>query len=263
MRNLILLLTVLSIISSCSIEKRLYRPGYHIEWRNNNKQNNKAIEHHDQSSNVSLQPDNIFKVEEVQVDNNLAEAKIESTHEINEIDKIKTLKKLTDNTCEEIILRSGIIIKGKVTEIGVDEIKYKKCENLEGPTIVILKKDVFMIKYANGTTDVFEEEKEEDHVPISQFPKSEVKSSNENQMTDSLGIISIILACLGMLITLVLSIGLGALIGLIALILGIVSSKRISDNPDKLKGKGMATAGIIIGSISLLLAITLLVLLLL
>ena len=34
-------------------------------------------------------------------------------------------------------------------------IKYKKWENLEGPVYNIDKKEVFMIKYSNGSKDVF------------------------------------------------------------------------------------------------------------
>jgi hypothetical protein len=53
-----------------------------------------------------------------------------------------------------IVLRNGDEIKSKVIEITPTEIKYKKFDNLGGPTIDILKSDVFMIKYANGTKDV-------------------------------------------------------------------------------------------------------------
>lgn len=54
-----------------------------------------------------------------------------------------------------IILKTGDEIKSKVSEIGTTEIKYKKFDNLNGPVISILKSDVFMIKYENGTKDVF------------------------------------------------------------------------------------------------------------
>jgi hypothetical protein len=53
-----------------------------------------------------------------------------------------------------IILKSGDEIKSKVVEITPTEIKYKKFDNLEGPTIVILKSESSMIKYANGTEDI-------------------------------------------------------------------------------------------------------------
>lgn len=43
------------------------------------------------------------------------------------------------------------IIKAKVLEIGIDEIKYKDFENQDGPVIVILKSDVKEIRYENGS----------------------------------------------------------------------------------------------------------------
>ncbi len=55
-----------------------------------------------------------------------------------------------------IILRSGDEIPSVVSEIGIDVIKYKKADNPEGPVYTIEKAKVFMIKYANGTKDVFD-----------------------------------------------------------------------------------------------------------
>lgn len=59
---------------------------------------------------------------------------------------------------QDIILKkNGDEIKAKIVEISPTEIKYKAFENLEGPLFVIYKSDVFMIKYLNGTKDVFTE----------------------------------------------------------------------------------------------------------
>jgi len=54
-----------------------------------------------------------------------------------------------------ITLRSGEQIKAKVTEISATEIRYKRFEHIDGPTMVILRADVFAINYENGTRDVF------------------------------------------------------------------------------------------------------------
>lgn len=53
-----------------------------------------------------------------------------------------------------IIFKNGDEVKAKVTEVGTTEIKYHKFENLAGPLYTIAKKDIFMIKYENGTKDV-------------------------------------------------------------------------------------------------------------
>lgn len=50
---------------------------------------------------------------------------------------------------------SGNKIKvSKVTEINIKDIKYKDFTNPDGPTYVIAKTDIVLIQYANGTTDV-------------------------------------------------------------------------------------------------------------
>jgi len=64
-----------------------------------------------------------------------------------------------------IIKENGDEIKAKVMEIGITEIKYKKAGNEEGPTYAILKSEVFLIKYANGTKDVIPLEPEQPVTP--------------------------------------------------------------------------------------------------
>jgi hypothetical protein len=54
-----------------------------------------------------------------------------------------------------IIKTNGDEIKTKVILIDLGIIQYKKFENLDGPLYNISKSDVFMIKYENGTKDVF------------------------------------------------------------------------------------------------------------
>ncbi|WP_460892553.1 hypothetical protein [Rufibacter soli] len=54
-----------------------------------------------------------------------------------------------------IIKRNGDEISAKILELTPNEIKYKRFDYQEGPTISLLKRDVFMIKYANGTKETF------------------------------------------------------------------------------------------------------------
>ncbi len=59
---------------------------------------------------------------------------------------------------QDIILkRNGEEIKAKVLAVNPSDIRYKSFDNLEGPDKVILKADVFMITYANGTKEVIEQ----------------------------------------------------------------------------------------------------------
>ena len=59
-----------------------------------------------------------------------------------------------------IILKDGNEISAKVMEVNQAEIKYKKFDNPEGPSYSVLKSDVFMIRYKNGTKDIINTIKE-------------------------------------------------------------------------------------------------------
>lgn len=54
-----------------------------------------------------------------------------------------------------IIKKNGEEISAKVTELTPVLVKYQRFDYPEGPIISLLKSDVFMIKYANGTKETF------------------------------------------------------------------------------------------------------------
>lgn len=49
---------------------------------------------------------------------------------------------------------TGDSIPAKVLEVTSTEIKYKKVDNPNGPTYSVLKSDIFLIRYENGSTEV-------------------------------------------------------------------------------------------------------------
>jgi hypothetical protein len=51
--------------------------------------------------------------------------------------------------------KNGEELQVKVLEILPDHIKYKRFDNLDGPIISVYKREIFMIKYANGVKDIF------------------------------------------------------------------------------------------------------------
>ena len=56
--------------------------------------------------------------------------------------------------CDLIIMRDGSEVSAKILEITQYEIKYKNCNNLEGPTFTKSLSSIFKINYANGTSQV-------------------------------------------------------------------------------------------------------------
>ncbi len=69
-----------------------------------------------------------------------------------------TICTLTNSFSQDMITKkSSEDIKAKVIEVTINEIKYKKYDNLNGPLFTILKSDVLMIRYENGSKDIFNE----------------------------------------------------------------------------------------------------------
>jgi len=92
-----------------------------------------------------------------------------------------------------ITLKNGKDIESKILEVNVTDIKYKKQDNLEGPTHTILKSEVLMIRYANGTKDIMGEVKEkpeESYAKIDENPeenKTTFSPQYKNEISLSIG----------------------------------------------------------------------------
>jgi hypothetical protein len=115
-------------------------------------------------------------------------------------------------------------------------VKYKKCEDQEGPLIEIKKNDIFMITYSNGTKDVFKEklESEEKQSQTVQSPQVMPQAKKHG-----FAVASLVFGLLGMI--------------LFAWIFGGIAKSLIRKNPESYDGKGMANAGILLGWIALIL----------
>jgi hypothetical protein len=155
-----------------------------------------------------------------------------------------------DEPCDDIVFRDGNEIKAKVTEVTTTEIKYKKCDMPDGPVYIAKKSDVFMIKYANGSRDVFKEEAKPAQVQQSNKPAVAKRTHPLAVAALVVGILSFILSIFG-LITAIL-----------AIVFGNLALERISVYPDRYDGVGLAKAGKILGIVYLaLLALVLLIVL--
>jgi len=75
-----------------------------------------------------------------------------------------------------ITLKNGGEIQAFVQEIGDVEVKYKKFENPDGPNYTLKKMEIFMIRYANGSRDVFVQETK----PVE--TKDNVLNENKNEL---------------------------------------------------------------------------------
>jgi hypothetical protein len=55
-----------------------------------------------------------------------------------------------------IVTKDAKKINAKVTEINIDDIKYKNFDNQDGPMYTILKSAISSILYQNGTVETFD-----------------------------------------------------------------------------------------------------------
>ena len=75
-----------------------------------------------------------------------------------------------------ITLKNGTDIQALVLEVGEVDVKYKKFDNPNGPNYTLKKSEIFMIKYVNGSKDVFID---------SSLPTTKSNSNQQNNSNQS------------------------------------------------------------------------------
>lgn len=184
MKNIFVYGMIAMLFASCSssefasngvIQKRKYLKGYHVNLIAKTAKTEsikkdleffkKSAENSDKTNQESIIDDVIMIQErECNSDNDIMSADISvSPIENNTIgifpisrDKTHGKQNIFSRTeaCDILTLKNGNEIEVKVIEIGTSEIRYKKCDNPEGPTITVRKSEVFSIKYPNGSKDI-------------------------------------------------------------------------------------------------------------
>jgi len=154
------------MFASCSMQKRRYNQGLNVEWFGNSTHAKKVdilINMTEQNSlnqaTIANRPMVYFEVSSLLIPSDVRDIKVNRktqniTNQTSEnfpfsVNSFDTIK------CDVIIMKSGEEISAKVTEVGEDLIKYKLCDNQDGPLFIITRSKVFMIKYPNGTKTVF------------------------------------------------------------------------------------------------------------
>jgi hypothetical protein len=254
------LFAIVLIIQACTIEKRHYRPGYNVQWRSRKEVNSKLdiprekdLERNISASPVDEKAESVTASTETHIGNSALQFQPKLI-----LSKSRATSRTEIEICDEVILKNGDTFQAKVIEIGVTEIKYKKCNNLEGPTVSILKSDVFLIKYANGTKEVF---KENDNIRPNESAEFRQIGSTKSEMwgteTNGNATASLVLGIIGLCLLPVIG-------GILAVALGSSALKEIERNPNKysMSTYKTAKAGVVMGWISIAWAMFLFILIL-
>lgn len=149
--------------------------------------------------------------------------------------------------CDQIVLRNGDVIEAKVKEVGVNEIRYKKCDRPDGPDYTISKRDILSIKYSNGEIERFTAGTSTNSSGSSRpaYNSPAASAPDDGPRTDPFAIVAISAGGLAILT------GVGAfLLGAAAVVFGALSLGRIRREPGRFKGKGLAVGGMIAGIVA-------------
>ncbi|HWY09887.1 MAG TPA: hypothetical protein VN026_01110, partial [Bacteroidia bacterium] len=138
---ILLALSILFILSSCTLGKRRYMSGYNINWKHK-KPNTEAKDY------AKLEPSPSLKTE-TDINQSLVYASIEK-----DIPVFIKKEKLNEG-CDIITMKNGEEIKAKVIEITETQIKYRLCNDNDSPIRSVEKSNVFMVKYVNGSKEMF------------------------------------------------------------------------------------------------------------
>ena len=90
-----------------------------------------------------------------------------------------------------VTLKNGEDIQALVQEIGDVDVKYKKFDNPNGPNYTLKKSEIFMIRYANGSKDVFVDNATPVPTAIPTPAQTEIQQITKRQVETSLEPLSI------------------------------------------------------------------------
>ena len=237
-KKTILLLPILTLFN-CSLQKRKYQSGYFLSWNKNNL----SIAKNQKQKQFNVQKNEI-KFNEISFEKDI------TASANNKVTKIFN-NSITNNvafpdSCDEIIYKDGTEIKAKITEINTSEIRYKRCDFIDGPTFVEKQNKVFMIKYSNGKSEMFKTEKADEYNNGKIIQDSQ-KINDKDKKTNTSSKASFIFSILGFYPLFIL----GWILGLI---FGALAKNEIKSEPNKYnkKSENFAKAGVVISVIGMI-----------
>jgi len=239
--SFLLLLMIGFFFTDCSIQKRKYRSGFYVSTSKKHlPKSNTTAPKSAQVFNNSTQQYAQREDAKISVKQELGlTASAENAgREHKQKFSVRPLPLVEDSCGDRIMLLNGEEISCKLYEINTNNIVYKPCDNLDGPMIIKSKDKVFLIKYLNGSKEVFKHEK-----TLSPQKLYATPTVSDKKKLSGLSLAAFILSLFSWTI----------ILAPIALVMGIIGKNEIKRDPDKFKGDGFATAAIILSSFVLFL----------
>jgi ataxin-1/HBP1 module (AXH) protein len=238
------------LFSACSIEKRRYMPGYNVQWNNSKPgtKGNEIVQNIKPAGGGKIVPVEQAAADNIIVDETAAASPGNSnTGAKRAEEKSKHHAAALTVECDVVTLKNGDEINARISGISKKEIKFKKCEEVNGPTYTLRKSEVFMIKFRDGTKTIFSAD-------ISTETKDKPAEKEDSGVFGILSFVSILAAILifGFLVghSAAEVIILASIILIpLAIIFGVIGVKK------RRKNKGLAIIGLSLGIVAVLFAI--------
>lgn len=260
-------LCITGLFQSCKVEKRLHRPGYHVEWIKPKGQSKvmqankpKGLRHDppktwddkavpELTASASNEHYNLFLTEELtKLVESLEQSMRQEARRMSTVEHHQS-ETVSQNTCDTIFLFNGEIIVSRVAEINPDDIRYYLCETA-GDSLITLSKDIVSkIIYSNGSADSFNTVSSQEEL-VSEDRTEQASSEPTRRKFEFFGIASVVVAIAGLFFF-------GYILGPLAALMGITSLLTMNHNPGRYKGRGFAFLGIFLGIAAILVSLIL------
>jgi hypothetical protein len=254
--------------SGCSVQKRVYRPGYYVSWNHRISSPDNASASVTGDSSLTRNHAALIKDEATSA---FTQNKIYPPKKEKENDKLRVIG--PDSCGDVITMKDGSIVTAKVVSVGPDEIKYKRCDNLSGPSYSVNKSEIASIRYANGVNETFGQKVQTPKPSSNEIHNHYADRDNDMATTNAkisktFGILSVVFAvlcfaCIGLSIFALMSIEsylaifplilsfiflvLALVFGIVAIVGSLIAKKKNTSNDEKLNKQ--AKIGLILGAI--------------
>jgi hypothetical protein len=147
MKGLFFGIFILLILQSCTVQKRVHQKGHYVDW---------VFAKHPKKENPFEKHIETLATEKPALELILTkpdETILASTKNDEENLSARTFIFPKDTCGDQLVQKNGERIVVKIFEVNEEEIKYKRCDNIDGPTYTIKKNILSQIIYSNGVKE--------------------------------------------------------------------------------------------------------------
>jgi hypothetical protein len=232
----LIIFPILTTFCSCTIEKRIHNKGFHVEWNNKKFENSTVQENYDNKPNQNVIRDTINLDLSSIKDESFNIPSGETIFEKKKIQLIKSKMNFESEVvdCDVIFFIDGSEEQVKVELVSEEAIKYKMCGDEDGALFSISPSKIFMIKFASGHKEVFNDGNQNINNNVKSTKKQSLEIVKE---TEIFGILSILLTIISIPLWIWVSLIIGLILAILAVIFGIVNLSKNQSNPEKYKSR--------------------------